>query len=75
MPLDMGRIFPIFDAPSARLMKLKAACLFRAGVLSTSQRAAVRRRVDEVLARTHFRRSRGPSYGSKTARSPHNKAA
>jgi hypothetical protein len=50
MPLNIGQIFPISDGPSARLMKLKALCLFRAGVLTEQQRAVVARQANEVLA-------------------------
>jgi len=32
---DLNRLFPMRDLPSARLMKLKAFCLFRAGVQRT----------------------------------------
>ena len=37
MPLDLNRLFPMKDPPSARLMKLKAFCLCRAGVLSEEE--------------------------------------
>jgi hypothetical protein len=47
--LDVDRIFPVADAPSARLMKLKALCLRRAGILSEAQRLAVVRRADQVM--------------------------
>jgi hypothetical protein len=47
--LSLKRIFPIADAPSARLMKLKARCLYRAGILSDTQRQAIVRQADEVL--------------------------
>ena len=60
--LDIHRIFPIPDAPSARLMKLKALCLQRAGVLSEEQRRAIARQANEVLgdvpASSAFRRPR-----------------
>jgi hypothetical protein len=66
--LDLDRIFPIPDAPSARLMKLKAHCLYRAGILSGTQRQAIARRADQVLsdgpARSSFPR---PPYHSKAA--------
>ena len=51
MPLNLSQIFPISDAPSARLMKLKALCLFRAGLLTEPQRASVKRKADEILTR------------------------
>ena len=50
MPLDLNRLFPIKDLPSARLMKLKAHCLFRAGVLSAEERAQVRGKGQGLLA-------------------------
>jgi hypothetical protein len=53
-PLDFNRIFPISDAPSARLMRLKALCLYRAGILTELQRAAVARQAREVLAHAHL---------------------
>lgn len=51
MRLNFAQIFPISDEPSARLMKLKASCLFRAGLLSVQERASVARKAREVLAR------------------------
>lgn len=50
MPLNINQIFPISDAPSARLMKLKAICLFRAGILTAPQRADIARKANKVLA-------------------------
>jgi hypothetical protein len=67
MPLDMNRIFPISDAPSARLMRLKALCLYRAGVLTEGQRAAVTRQASEVLTRGQVKRSRHFVYQPKAA--------
>ncbi len=67
MLFNMGQIFPISDVPSARLMKLKAACLFRAGVLTGLQRAFVARRANEVLARTPISRPRQPACNSRAA--------
>jgi hypothetical protein len=66
MQINIAQIFPISDVTSARLMKLKAACLFRAGVLTLSQRAAVDHRANEIL---HGRppHARRPSYHSKAA--------
>jgi hypothetical protein len=51
MPLDLNRLFPIKDVPSARLMKLKAHCLFRAGVLSEEQRAMIEHQADAIIHR------------------------
>ncbi len=67
MRLKMAQIFPITDEPSARLMKLKAACLFRAGIVTESQRMAVTRRADTLLAGSRFPRARGPSCNSRAA--------
>ena len=67
MRLKMAQIFPISDVPSARLMKLKAACLFRAGILTEYQRVSVTRKADAVLGHRRFPRSRGPSSTSRAA--------
>jgi hypothetical protein len=67
MLLNMGQIFPMSDASSARLMKLKAFCLFRAGVLSEQQRAIVARRANEVLTDKRFPRSHRSSCDSQAA--------
>jgi hypothetical protein len=66
MSLNIGQIFPISDAPSARLMKLKALCLFRAGIVTEPQRKAITRRANEVLAYGQVP-PRGRSYDSKAA--------
>lgn len=44
-------IFPIADAPSARLMKIKAACLMRAGVITALQKSEIDRRAGQAIAR------------------------
>ena len=46
----MEVIFPIRDEPSARLMTLKAECLYLAGVISEHEEQAVLERAAEVLA-------------------------
>jgi hypothetical protein len=43
-------IFPIADEPSARLMKIKAACLKRAGIISAWQKSEIERRADQMIA-------------------------
>ncbi len=58
MSLDLNKIFPIPDAPSARLMKLKALFLFRAGVVTEKQRDVIARHANEVLADNRVSRSR-----------------
>ena len=49
MLLDLERLFPIKDLPSARLMKLKAHCLCRAGLLSEDERMAVEDKAQPYL--------------------------
>jgi len=48
-PLTMEVIFPIRDAPSARLMTLKAECLNMAGVISEHEEQAVLGRAAKAL--------------------------
>jgi hypothetical protein len=43
-------MFPIIDAESAHLMKIKAACLFGAGVITAAQKAQVDDAADHVIA-------------------------
>ncbi len=64
MTLDLDQIFPIPDAPSARLMKLKALFLFRAGVVTEQQRDVVARHANEVLADNRLLRSRHSPHDS-----------
>lgn len=67
MPFNMGQIFPISDVPSARLMKLKALCLSRAGIITDVQRDSVIRRANHVLSGTRFARAQRPPYSSRAA--------
>ena len=46
--LNMDLIFPIRDEPSAWLMSLKADCLYKAGVLSESEKQAVHERANRL---------------------------
>ncbi len=48
--LDLERIFPISDRPSALLMGVKADCLCRAGVIGEGEKRWVRARIDAVVA-------------------------
>jgi hypothetical protein len=41
-------------------MRLKARCLFRAGILTASQRAAVARKANQVLTRRTMETPREP---------------
>ena len=67
MPLNMGQIFPISDVPSARLMKLKALCLLRAGIITDVQRDAVIRRANHLLSDSRFARAQRSPYSSRAA--------
>ena len=49
MLLDLERLFPIDDVLSARLMKLKAHCLSRAGILTDDERRAVDEKAQAYL--------------------------
>jgi hypothetical protein len=49
MPLDIASVFPISDRQSARLMRYKARCLRRAGVLSAQEETAVMQRAEGYL--------------------------
>ena len=60
MQLDLNRIFPMQDPPSARLMRLKAFCLYRAGVLSEGERAAVARKAKAFIENPRFRAALHP---------------
>ena len=50
MKLDQDLAFPVKDAASADLMKLKAACLLRAGVLEERQALEIVARADRMIA-------------------------
>jgi hypothetical protein len=46
---DLGRIFPMANAASARLMRLKAHRLCDAGIITAALKAEVDRRADQLL--------------------------
>ena len=52
MKPDLSTLFPITDADSARLMKLKAHCLFGAGIITAAQKARVDRAAEAVIGRS-----------------------
>ena len=54
MPLDFNRLFPMKDVSSARLMRLKAFCLFRAGVLSEKEMNEIRKKADALMQKPSF---------------------
>ena len=60
MPVDLNRLFPIEDVPSARLMKLKATCLCRAGVLSEEEKAEIRAKADAFIRHPRFQAALRP---------------
>jgi hypothetical protein len=60
MPPDINRLFPMRDLPSARLMKLKAFCLFRAGVLSEQEMTEIREKADAFMRNPRFRSASHP---------------
>jgi hypothetical protein len=47
--LSFDTIFPVRSDASARLMRLKADCLFEAGVIDAEERSAVYARTRSVL--------------------------
>lgn len=46
---DLGRIFPMADVASARLMKIKARCLCAGGIIAPALKAEVARRANDLL--------------------------
>jgi hypothetical protein len=54
---ELGRIFPITDVPTARLMKIKARALRFAGAITEEQWAEVNRRANAVILRKFGLRS------------------
>jgi hypothetical protein len=59
-PWDLGRLFPMPDVASARLMKIKARCLCSAGVLPTALGAYIDRHADDLIVSD---RSASPQFG------------
>jgi hypothetical protein len=58
--LDLDRLFPMDDVLSARLMKLKAHCLARAGVLTEDELMEVEERAQAYLRNPRFRAALQP---------------
>jgi hypothetical protein len=67
--LDLSSIFVMSDAPSARLMKIKARLLHGAGVITAAQHRAVILRANEILRKAALRRLPTPARPSERARS------
>jgi hypothetical protein len=63
MRFRLNDIFPISDAPSARLMKIKAMCLLEAGVISAAERSEIDRRADREIVKA----TRAPAHGHSRA--------
>jgi hypothetical protein len=51
MSLDLDLTFPIRDVPSADLMRLKATCLWNAGIIDDGERELVQQRAERFLQR------------------------
>ena len=51
MSLDLDLTFPIRDVPSADLMRLKATCLWNAGIIDAGERELVQQRAERFLRR------------------------
>jgi hypothetical protein len=60
MPLDLKRLFPMEDLPSARLMRLKAFCLFRARVLTDEEKTEIVKKADTLMQHPRFRSALHP---------------
>jgi len=52
-PWDLGRLFPMADVASARLMKIKARCLCSAGVLPAALGEHINRHADDMIVSDH----------------------
>jgi hypothetical protein len=61
MNLDLDLIFPIRDVASADLMKLKANCLWSAGIIDDGERELVHRRAERFLQRVKANAALWPS--------------
>jgi hypothetical protein len=49
--IELDRVFPIVDMPSAVLMKVKARCVFGAGAITAAELAEIVRRADTAISR------------------------
>jgi len=48
--IELDRVFPIVDMPSAVLMKVKARCVFGAGAITAAELAEIVRRADRAIS-------------------------
>jgi hypothetical protein len=69
MSLDLDLTFPIRDVPSADLMRLKATCLWNAGIIDAGERKLVQQRAERFLRRAKAVAALWPSTSRGTARS------
>jgi hypothetical protein len=69
MSLDLDLTFPIRDVPSADLMKLKATCLWNAGIIDAGERELVQQRAERFLRRAKAIAALWPSTSRCMARS------
>lgn len=49
--IELDRVFPIVDMPSALLMKVKAWCVFSAGAITAADLAEIDRRANAAISR------------------------
>ena len=61
MSLDLDLTFPIRDVPSANLMRLKATCLWNAGIIDAGERELVQQRAERFLRRAKANATLWPS--------------
>lgn len=63
--LSLDQIFPIRNDASARLMRLKADCLFQAGIIDAEERLVVYARTGAALVTAHAAAvlTRAPRHG------------
>ena len=71
MSLDLDLTFPIRDVPSANLMRLKATCLWNAGIIDDGERI-VQQRAERFLRRAKANAALWPSalHPSRPSASP-----
>jgi hypothetical protein len=72
MSLDLDLTFPIRDVPSANLMRLKATCLWNAGIIDDGEWELVQQRAERFLRRAKANAALWPSalHPSRPSASP-----
>src|ERR1700726_1252907 len=69
MSLDLDLTFPIRDVPSADLMRLKATCLWNAGIIDAGERELIQQRAERFLRPAKASAALWPSTSRRMARS------